>query len=222
MALPLVVDDLNVTEAPLPKVYEAAKMALANCEKIDECKDWSDKARALASYARQAEDDGLYKQALRIQARAIRRCGELLQQFKSVGGRPAETSDAPVTSFPSSQKEAAEQAGMSERQRVTAVRVANVPANDFEKAIEADKPATVTQLADWGRKPVERPMVHPKFHEANIVLMGHARRLAEFCRTNPASSIAPAVEEYNNRELRSCLAQVRRWMRQIAVELRNS
>lgn len=43
--------------------------------------------------------------------------------------------------------EAAE-AGLSEHQAKTAVRVANVPADEFEKAIESDSPPTVTRLAD--------------------------------------------------------------------------
>ena len=33
----------TITDAPLPRRYEMAKTALAECERIDECKDWSDK-----------------------------------------------------------------------------------------------------------------------------------------------------------------------------------
>jgi len=32
---------------------------LANCEAVGECKDWADKAAALASYARQVGDEEL-------------------------------------------------------------------------------------------------------------------------------------------------------------------
>lgn len=53
-----------------------------------------------------------------------------------------------------SQREAAEQAGFSKRQQVTAVRVANVPEPDFvEQVDKAENPATVTKLAEQGRKP---------------------------------------------------------------------
>ena len=52
-----------------------------------------------------------------------------------------------------SQKEAAEQAGMSERQRITAVRVANVPEDAFELAVESEHPPTVTALAEQGKGP---------------------------------------------------------------------
>ena len=65
----------SVHNAKLPKMYEGAKEALAECSRIDECADWANKAEALASYAKQAGDESLRKTADRIQARAIRRCG---------------------------------------------------------------------------------------------------------------------------------------------------
>lgn len=138
------------SEARLPQAYEAAKSALANCASIDECKDWADKAEALASYAKQADDDTLRRHADRIQARAIRRCGELLKQFDGRGNNQHnKDSDGAVIT----QREAAESAGISERQKVTAVRVANVPAETFEREVESHAPPTVTKLADMGRKP---------------------------------------------------------------------
>ena len=46
---------------PLPETYQAATTALAECQRIDECKDWSDKAFAIAAYARMSKDDELHK-----------------------------------------------------------------------------------------------------------------------------------------------------------------
>ena len=51
--------------ATLPAKYKAARMALAECERIDERKDWSDKAKALASYAKQARNKELEHTAMR-------------------------------------------------------------------------------------------------------------------------------------------------------------
>ena len=145
--------DIPLQSARLPDAYVQAKTALANCASIDECKDWADKAEALASYAKQADDDTLRRHADRIQARAIRRCGELLKQFDG-RGRPAENTDGAVSI---SQKQAARSAGLSERQQVTAVRVANVPSDTFESEVDGPSPPTVTKLADMGRKP--RPVI---------------------------------------------------------------
>src|ERR1700719_1283840 len=91
MTIPALPSDLPpIAKAKLPATYEGAKTALAACTRIDECQDWADRAEALASYARQAQDDALRKLADRIQARAIRRCGELLGQIKNAAGPPSQ------------------------------------------------------------------------------------------------------------------------------------
>jgi hypothetical protein len=68
----------------------------------------------------------------RIQARAVRRMGELLKQFDGRGDHMKKEG----TLLSLTQTQMAEQAGISERQVKTAVRVANVPAEKFEAAIE--------------------------------------------------------------------------------------
>ncbi|WP_338833569.1 hypothetical protein [Bradyrhizobium septentrionale] len=76
--------------------------------------------------------------------------GELLKQFDAQGRRTDTLKDGTVQKL--SQGEAAAAAGISERQAKTAVRVANVPAAEFDAAIEGDNPPTVTALAEMGRK----------------------------------------------------------------------
>jgi hypothetical protein len=73
--------NIEVASARLPATYEQAKLALASCERIDECSTWANKAEVLASYAKMADDDSLRVMADRIQARAVRRMGELLKEF---------------------------------------------------------------------------------------------------------------------------------------------
>lgn len=143
-----------VTKAPLPVSYREAREALARCEQVDECKGWTDKAMALASYARQAKDQTLFDTAMRIHARAERRAGELLKEFDGKGRNQysEDGGDAPTT-----QREAADAAGLSKDQQVQAVRVANVPAELFETLVEGDKPPTVTALAELGTKKNPKP-----------------------------------------------------------------
>lgn len=135
--------------ARLPAVYENAKLALAECDEIDECKDWADKAQALASYARQAGDSSLHRFAERIQARAIRRCGELLKQVpQGHGARDGKRQDGAAP--PLTRTQVAEDAGLSERQRKTALRVASIPEAEFEAQVDSDSPPAVAQLAKQG------------------------------------------------------------------------
>jgi hypothetical protein len=67
----------NVARAKLPATYEAARTSLEKCASIDECMEWTDKTAVLASYAKQSADESLFKMAVRIRARAFKRCGEL-------------------------------------------------------------------------------------------------------------------------------------------------
>jgi len=50
-----------------------------------------------------------------------------------------------------SQREIAEQAGLSRHQKVTAGRLANIPEADFNHQIESDQVPTLTQLSEQGK-----------------------------------------------------------------------
>ncbi len=127
-----------IASAELPARYIAAKTAIAECERIDECKDWADKMAALASYAKQSDDESLYKAAVRIRSRAIRRCGELLREIEAGTPGPAARSTPAPTQI--SRSSAARDAGLSQRQKETALRVASVPQEEFESLIESASP----------------------------------------------------------------------------------
>ena len=142
--------------AVLPQTYEYARQALANCASIDECQSWADKAAALASYAKQAKDEELMKMAVRIRDRAIRRTGELLKQIEPGKTGPKLSTDTD-TQF--SRKQAANDAGLSKRQKDTAINMANVPQDQFDEQVESDNPPSATKLAAQGRKSAPKPVI---------------------------------------------------------------
>ena len=74
--------------------------------------------------------DALQKLAMRIQSRAVHRCGELLKQIDARLQNSAKQNNGTGTLL--SQRDAADRAGMSKRQQVTAVRVANVAQEEFD------------------------------------------------------------------------------------------
>lgn len=213
----------SIKNAPFPAKYSAARQALAECSKIDECKTWADKAQAMASYAKQSRDDTLHKMATRIKARAIRRCGELLEQIEpSKGGRPpSETADRTVSSLGRTQ--AARDAGLSERQQVTATRVANVPADEFEAAVESDNPPTITELAEAGKKPKPKPEpeseqlvdlkgIPPEFFQMATGAAGALRRLAEFCEQHQAVDVAQGFRPSEVARVRRHIETIDQWL----------
>lgn len=199
----------SIPNARLPKAYEAAQAALAECQQVDECKEWADKAAALASYAKQAQDDVLERMAQRIRARAIRRAGELLAQIE-----PAKNqydASAKVGPGPSTRTEAARDVGFSDRQQKTALRIASVPAEAFERQVEAPKPATLTELASQGIKP--RQLVDLKgrdkdeFHTAMHFVGSFKHYLGELRRENIDAAL-PCLNPDERAKLRDVIGQI--------------
>ena len=135
-----------VNSAQLPQLYETAKNALAECERLDECAEWADKAAAIASYARQADDVELENYARRIRARAVRRCGELLRNFDARGGDRSKTV-APLAFASPSRSMVAQQAELSEHKARVAVNIAAIPEPEFEALVESKRPPGTTLLA---------------------------------------------------------------------------
>lgn len=213
----------GVHKAKLPTIYVEAQLALKHCSRIDECKKWADKAAAIASYAKQSQDSTLMDTAVRIRARAIRRCGELLKEIeKSPGGRPSKTRDGADPSF-GGRKGAAESAGLSERQRKDALRVASIPANEFEKAVESGKPPSVTQLSEAGKREAAnlaylRSPKPPGFRDATE-LLGTFNRFAEFCDRADPGLVAEALSKREVKQILRTSETVSAWMKNFKRKL---
>ncbi|MCF1744753.1 hypothetical protein [Paradevosia shaoguanensis] len=194
---------ISVATARIPQTYANAKTALYNCVSVDECQSWADKAAALASYAKQAKDEELMRMATRIRDRAIRRAGELLKQIEPKRGANQNIGAAADTKV-LTRTDAAEQAGMSKRQAVTAIRVANVPAEQFEKLVESSTPPTVTKLAEMGTTPAPKPIIDlhgrdPGEFNRSLHFVGdveeYARQAAEFDLERLLPGLIPAEAE---------------------------
>jgi hypothetical protein len=151
----------TISLAQLPRTYEVARAALAECQNIDECKDWADKAAALASYAKQSQDETLMKMATRIKARAARRAGELLAQIEPAHGANQNIQEGDRHNV-LTRSDTAREAGMSEHQQKQALRIAAIPEQAFDAQVESPKPPTLTQLAQQGITPKPKPVLDLK------------------------------------------------------------
>ena len=176
-----------VSRARLPETYTKAREALATCARIDECKDWADKAEAMASYARQSGDTELRKMADRIQARAIDRCGQLIKQIPAdKGGRP-KTGSGPQPSL-TDRELARIAAGISKHLAKTAVAVNSIPRARFEREVEGANPPSVTKLAEIGRS--KRPK------SASTAPAGADSRKATPEEARAAADVSRAVDAF--------------------------
>lgn len=210
----------TLADARLPATYEAAQKALSECSRVDECKTWSDKAQALASYARQAKDSSLHQLALRIQARAQRRMGELLKQIPS-GSAANLVQHREAGALPSVTREsAARDAGLSEHQRKTAQRIASIPEPDFETAIESPQPPSITELAMRGTvsKP-PAPAADVSQADPELVAQAHRwlREFAAFCGTHDPAAVALGCQDGNM--LRGYVATIDGWLDRFITRL---
>ena len=214
----------TIRGAALPERYEAAKSALAECSRVDECKSWADKAAALASYAKQAQDDSLERYALKVKGRAIRRAGELLEaiepkselnlkQHRREGAHPSVT-----------RKTAAEEAGLSEWQRKEAIRVARVPDDEFEEMVEQDKPATITELAERGKLSKPKPLIdlngrNPKDFKAATEALGHMRESVAFAKEADVASICKGLDEKEKRKMIEHVIFFSKWLNTLKTQM---
>lgn len=209
-----------INGATLPQKYEAAKYALSECVKVDECKDWADKAAALASYAKQSKDEEMEKTAMRIRARAVRRCGELLSEIDAKHtGRIR--GDAPPNS--STRKSAASVAGLSPDQAKDAIRVAQVPQDSFESQVESDTPPTVTKLAEQGTKkakPIyEQLGMTKKCFQAGMYFRGDVECYLKATEKYAILDIVAGCTPAEKKELRRQLKEIEKFNRKLESEL---
>jgi hypothetical protein len=156
----------------MPPTYADAKAALQRCSRVDECRDFADRAIALAVYAKQAKDKQLEVLARRIRARAVRRAGELLNQIPTCRGRRR---DLYPHSGIGARTKAAREAGLTTSQHKAAIRLANLPPEIFEAEVESPNPPGTATLAK--RHAARHCTAAPVRADGEGDALGRARRI---------------------------------------------
>ena len=165
----------------------------------------------------------MHAMALRIQNRAMRRAGELLKQVPRADANGAnlvqhrQDGDVP----PVTRTRVATDAGLSERQRKTALRVASVPEPDFERAVESASPPTVTRMAAAGTGQRQKASTlsegdYPGATDATRYL----RELSAFCATRDPIAVAAGVRDPDL--MRGFVETIDRWLDSFITHLAHS
>jgi len=187
----------DIPNARLPINYEAAKVAIAECAKIDECKEWVDKAVAIASYARQAQDETMMTAAKRIQLRAEARLGELILELPQ--GKPGKIGSGRFVV-------ANKISGISYNRFYDATSMARVERRKREKLIEKDPPISRRNLVDLGvdhfpdnkillRRSAEETYRKKQLHEHDL------NTLENFIRWTKTKSVKQIINELTPEKL---------------------
>lgn len=188
-------------------IYNQAKKAIAEYKTVDEVKDFRDKALAIEAYAKQANDMELEWDAARARVRAERKCGELLAQMeKDKGGAPTKTPNK--TEGVIDKPKTIEEMGLTYRQSSDFQKLAAVPEEEFERAVEspAAKPSTAHIL-----KPKEPPP--PRMDTDALYLWGVLREFRS--RNLFSSTLADIVCEWTDamqKDAESIIPQLKKWV----------
>lgn len=168
----------QIPTAPLPINYVAARDAIRACAKIDECKSWSDKAVAIASYARQIKDRTMKEAAERIHLRAYERIGELLLELR-----------------PNGRRKAGGRVGLSSGKVDVAVGIAKAPKTVRDARIEASPPVRPKDLADIGEGRISPPPVFQKTAQGRGVgqIRAHVETFFRWTQSTSVDSVAREV-----------------------------
>ncbi|MEE8128167.1 hypothetical protein [Candidatus Vondammii sp. HM_W22] len=139
--------------------YDAMCTAIASCYQVDEVKDIRDKALAMEAYARQALNTDAERKATEIRIRAERKAGQMMSEMdktKNPSGINQVKSHARPK--PNEFKEAKESANISDTQAKRWQKLAAVPENDFEQALNTPAIASTTGIIKANGPRAEKPM----------------------------------------------------------------
>ena len=161
--------------------------------------------------------------ATRIQSRAIQRCGELLAEIKrpKQGGRPPNNYIGTGTV---SRAAAARDAGLSKRQKDTALRVASIPKEDFEALVESEEPPTVTALAERGtatkmKPPIDLEGRDPAEFRLGTEVLGTLKDMAELARRADPAAVVRGALRHEIAPLLANVAATEAWCAQLRQRL---
>jgi len=138
--------------------YDAMCRAIDAAYEVDEVKDIRDKALAIETYARQAQNVEAERRACEIRLRAERKAGQLLaamEKAKGAAGNPSGRG-APIVRSHDVTTQTLADLGISKNQSSRWQKLASVPKLEFETALAApSKPTTTGIIATQRRNPMD-------------------------------------------------------------------
>lgn len=207
----------NFHAARLPVNYKAAKQALMECERVDECKNWADQAEAIATYARLSNDRELEVISKRIRLRAIAKAGELLLRIPNTNRGIHLAANQGSQPNPNSRAGVGRAAGMRPQDVTQALAIARVPIDVRELLIESDAPPAPSQLQTHPARIRPRPVRLNRFtpgpeYRAVFIQGGGLTAFKSFLKRHAPAEYFPRLAPEELKRAIAVLAFIRNWV----------
>lgn len=181
-------------ESAFPKLYRDMRLAIAACQRVEELKEMTNKAEALAAYFKAANDDESIRKVHDIKLRAWRRIGELLLS------NPAVAAEEHTTMAYRAACSRYDLRAMRPHEVKLAIRIARCPAEDFN-AFVADAEGRLKKLLDLADPDKRFSLARKEAEQKDQQAWGAALRKSSVCcivvggEAVPITILRPTPEE---------------------------
>jgi len=190
----------------IPLEYESAVKSLLACESLNEAKYWSDKADALAAWAKIYRNDDAGHAARRLKLHAFRRMGQIAAELRPGGNKsPQQDSSGKFISGAGSLKGAKSllrEQGLSDRKAVVARKLALKSDADFSKLIDSKYVPSIQKIKD----------LSDDASESWRVLSGTMCKFAQFTRTKKGTRLVSGLTDKELERVRRYATEIIEWM----------
>lgn len=197
----------KIKSAKVPVIYEEAVRAIATCRTIDEGQYWSEKADALAAWAKIYRSKDAEVEARRLKLHAYRRMGELAEEL-----RPNNTYIPGVRGQKPGSASLLIESGLSKSQANLIKNVARVPKSKFDSLIESKKPPTPNQIKVFGLGLAGK--VGPISSDSYRIFTNNQSAVGfrSTCRKYPAAELARGIDPGEVAKCKNLIAELQEWL----------
>lgn len=189
----------------VPVEYEQALKSLDACLTLDEAKYWSDKADALAAWAKIHRSRDAEVKSKRLKLYAFRRMGILAAELRPRGQMLRKSDGRSARGTSPGPQSALVENGLNKRAAQAARRLALIPEERFKSLIGAEKPlspwaatASTADRSDTWNRVIFAPTGLASFRS--------------FCRHHPASEVANGLRSDEVEKARGIAIEAIEWL----------
>jgi hypothetical protein len=185
-------------DMPMPVVYTDAVTALTRCRTLDEAKYFSDKAEALAAWAKIYNSNQASVEATRLKWHAYRRMGVLAEELM-----PKADQRGGATALLKEQ-------GFSHSTASVIRRVARLTHGEFKELVDQERPYAPSVVRHYDRQGTD----------SWITFQDHIGRLRLFCDKHDAKEFANELAPDERKRAKLIMGDIMEWCDQFERHLK--